>query len=105
MPPTVRSIEFMVPLRTDSLTSESVVDTACPLCAQRYCFLQEHRCRRTPTIVTCCKRSVCSGCLWKLAKRCHCTPECRAVIAVCPICGDTTPVSALDMYLGSVDAC
>lgn len=99
-------IEVSIPLRTVSSTEESLDeddDVVCYICANSFCAADQ--CSRSMTHLACCTQSICCGCLLKSCKRCGCKDDCDAVISLCPFCREVSPVEALDVFLGSKEAC
>ena len=80
----------------------SDIDT-CHICAHEFCL--EDACGRAPTTLKCCTQPLCCSCLAKMVKRCRCSDDCEAVIALCPFCREVCPVTTLDLFLGSRPAC
>jgi hypothetical protein len=106
------TIELTIPLRMAGAGAggggggdgESDGDAAqCYICANDFCAADD--CCRTMTHLGCCTQAVCCGCLSKVVKRCRCTDECEAVIALCPFCREVSPVVVLDVHLGHAAVC
>lgn len=76
---------------------------ACHICASTFC--RQGSCCRCSVHLACCTQVLCCKCLVRISKRCHCTPDCVAVIAFCPYCRDISGVNALDLYHGGLQEC
>ena len=95
-------IEVSIPLQLSRATDDDE-DVVCFICAHSYC--SEDACARTLTHVKCCSQAVCCGCAVKLARRCKCTDDCEAIIAICPFCREMAALDTLEVFLGGRPPC
>lgn len=89
-------VEIEVPVTT---TQEEEYADTCPICHDFFCPTQE--CGHTAQHLQCCTQFMCCICLLKVSKRCTCASRCTAIIAFCPFCREISPLSPLDIFLGS----
>lgn len=98
-------IELTIPLRMSGRASGGgggAVD-ACYICANDFCG--DDVCCRSLTHLECCTQTMCCACLARMIKRCKCSDDCEAVIALCPFCREVSPVTVLDVFLGRAAVC
>lgn len=90
-------LEVELPTITDDINIE------CPICYHGFC--SDDKCCRTQTNLECCDGEICCGCLFKLVRRCTCMDDCSQVITFCTYCRGLSPVTALDVLLGTREVC
>ena len=96
-------IEVSIPLSLSRSADDSEEDDACFICAHPYC--SDAECQHSATNMRCCSQPLCCGCVIKVARRCKCTDDCEAVIAICPFCRDIVAVGALEIFLATRSPC
>lgn len=97
-------IEVSIPLNLSrGSVAHSDDDDSCFICAHAFC--DDDMCTRAMTNLRCCSQLLCCGCVVKVARRCKCTDDCEAVIAVCPFCREIVPIGALEVFLATKAPC
>ncbi len=97
------TIEFTIRRDATEQQPPSASVEQCYICANDFCG--EDACGRSLTHLKCCTQTMCCGFLAKLVKRCRCSDDCDAAIALCPFCREVSPVTVLDLFLGHVAPC
>lgn len=96
-------IEVSIPLSLSRRSDDADDNASCFICAHPFCA--EDVCHHSATQLQCCSQPLCCGCAIKVARRCKCTEECEAVIAICPFCRDIVPLAALEIFQATQDRC